>query len=95
MEQKLEIGQRTISVFVQVILELPSPAPSTPGLAWGVCPGGWQEVSLTLRVLEDLLSASSMAGTRSHLQEPEEGCGPSCPLERWQRPGGPSLQAST
>lgn len=50
-------------------------------LAWlgEVCMGEWQEVSLTLMVLEDLLSASSKAGTRSHLQEPGEGDGSSCP----------------
>lgn len=50
-----------------------------PDLTWGVCLGEQQEVSLTFMVLEDLFSASTKTGTRSHIQEPGEGDGSSCP----------------
>ena len=68
-------------MFVQVILELPSPSPSAPGLVWEVRmgKGGQQKVSLTLMVLEDLLSLSTTAGTRGYFRSLGRAVAPAAP----------------
>ena len=80
-------------MFVQVILELPSPSPSAPGLVWEVRmgKGGAAKGQPDIDGFRGSAFSFYHGWDKRLLQEPGEGSGPSCSLERWHRPGGPSL----